>query len=79
MGWRDEVLLDQQFFGPPQAGLTAAQQRVVKYAVGAVGGLLTTLNFIHYLKLEIESNRAQIREEVNSYRAKTKGTDNDGF
>lgn len=73
MGWREEVLFDQQFFGPPSAGLTEAQQRIVRYAVGAVGGVLTTLNFIHYLKLEIDANRAQIRDEINTYKARGKG------
>lgn len=64
MAWRDEILLDEQFFGPPDVGLTAVQQRLVKYVVGAVGGVLTTLNFIHYLRLEIEQNKEQIQKEL---------------
>jgi hypothetical protein len=68
MSWRDEILLDQQFFGPPDAGLTQLQQKIVTYVAGTIGGVLTTLNFIHYLRLEIENNKGQIQKELLNFR-----------
>lgn len=68
MAWRDEILLDQQFFGPPDAGLTHLQQKIVTYVAGTIGGVLTTLNFIHYLRLEIENNKEQIHKELLTFR-----------
>lgn len=55
MGWREEVLLDQQFFGPP-TGQSEVQRKIVGYIAGAVGGIMTTLNCIHYLKRELEQH-----------------------
>lgn len=69
---KEEFLLDHQFFGDPAGTTTAAQQRILTYVSTAVGGLLTTLNFIYFLKKEIENNMPEIAEGLGL----KKGEDN---
>lgn len=69
---REEFLFDHQFFGDPGGPTTAAQQRILTYVSTAVGGILTTLNFIYFLKKEIENNMPEIAEGLGL----KKGADN---
>jgi len=77
MGWREEVLLDQQFFGPP-TGHSEVQRKVVGYIVGAVGGVMTTLNCIYYLKKELEQHAPDVAVKLGLSKATDEGAKDAG-
>ncbi len=77
MGWREEVLLDQQFFGPP-TGQSEVQRKIVSYVVGAVGGVMTTLNCIYYLRQELEQHAPDVAKKLGLSKATDKGAKDAG-
>lgn len=63
MGWREEVLFDHQFFGPPN-GMSEAQKKMVEYAAGVIGGTMFALNCLYHLKVAISDNAPEIAEKL---------------